>query len=158
GKNLVIEFRWANGDYERLAELAAELVRFGVDVIVTHGTPGALAAEHATASIPIVMAIIGDPVAARVVNSIRNSGRNVTGSTFFAPELVAKRIAFMKDVMPGARRVGLLVNPDNRIMQPVVEAAAKAAAAVSLDLDRFELRGANAFDSAFAAMTTKHVD
>lgn len=158
GKNLVIEFRWANGDYKRLAGLAAELVRLNVDVIVTHGTPGTLAAEQATTSVPIVMAIIGDPVAAGVVSSIREPGRNVTGSTFFAPELVAKRIAFVKEVMPAARQVGLLVNPGNRIMQPVVEAAATAAEAVKLDLDRLDVHGANELDSTFAAMTAKRVD
>jgi putative ABC transport system substrate-binding protein len=158
GKNLVIEFRWANGDYKRLAELAAELVGLSVDLIVTHGTPGALAAEQATTSIPIVMAIIGDPVAAGVVSSIRDSGRNVTGSTFFAPELIAKRIAFVKDVMPVARQVGLLLNPDNRVMRSVLEAAAKAADDLKISLASFDVRGTNELDSAFATMAAKRLD
>ena len=158
GRNLVIEFRWANDDYIRLAGLAAELVRLDVDVIVTHGTPGTLAAERATTSIPIVMAIIGDPVAAGVVSSIRDSGRNVTGSTFFAPELVARRVGFVKDVLPGARRVGLLLNPDNRVMQPIVEAAAAAAAGANLELIRFNARHPIEIGPAFVGMVGKRIE
>jgi len=158
GRNLVLESRWANGDYKRLTDLAAALVGLDVDVIVTHGTPGALAAEHATARIPIVMAIIGDPVAAGVVTSIRNPGRNITGSTFFAPELVAKRIALVKDAIPAARRVGLLVNPANRVMQSVAEAAGTAAKATNLELASFEARQASEIDSAFATMAAKRID
>jgi putative tryptophan/tyrosine transport system substrate-binding protein len=157
-RNLVFEWRWANGDYKRLAGLAAALVDLDVDVIVTHGTPGALAAEHATQRIPIVMAIIGDPVAAGVVASIRDPGRNVTGSTFFAPELVAKRVALVRDALPGARRVGLLLNPANRVMQSVAEAAASAAEAVKLDLQSFDMRQASDLDAAFMAMVAKQFD
>jgi putative tryptophan/tyrosine transport system substrate-binding protein len=158
GRNLVFESRWANGDYTRLADLAADLVRLKVDAIVTHGTPGALAAEHATASIPIVMAIIGDPVAAGVVTSIRDPGRNITGSTFFAPELVAKRVALVKDAIPQTRRVGLLVNPANRVMQSVTAAAAQAAEALQFELKSFEAHHADELQSAFAAMAAKRVD
>ena len=82
GTNITIEYRWAEGRYERLPELAAELVRSNVDLIITHGTPGSLAAKRATTTIPIVMANIGDPVATGVVASIARPGGNITGQTF----------------------------------------------------------------------------
>ena len=90
GTNITVEYRWAEGRYERLPELAAELVRSNVDLIVTHGTPGSLAAKRATTTIPIVMANIGDPVATGVVASIARPDGNITGQTFFNPELRAK--------------------------------------------------------------------
>jgi putative tryptophan/tyrosine transport system substrate-binding protein len=84
GKDIVIEYRWAEGKYEHLPELAAELVRLDVRVIVTHGTPGSLAAKRATTTVPIVMAITGDAVATGLVQSIARPGANITGSTFFS--------------------------------------------------------------------------
>jgi putative ABC transport system substrate-binding protein len=84
GTNVIIEFRWAEGNYARLPELAAELIRSNVDVIVTHGTPGTLAAKQATATIPIVIASIGDPVAVGVVASVARPGGNITGESFSA--------------------------------------------------------------------------
>ena len=92
GTNLVLEYRWAEGNYDRLPALLAELIRSNVDIIVTHGTPAALAAKQATASIPIVVGIIGDPVASGVVGSVARPGGNITGSSFFSPELDAKRV------------------------------------------------------------------
>ena len=90
GKNIVIQYRWADGEYERLPELAAELARLGVDVIVTHTTPGALAAKRTTTTIPIVMATSGDAVASGLVSNLARPGGNITGLTFFDPELGAK--------------------------------------------------------------------
>src|SRR5215813_2232290 len=95
GTNITIEYRWAQGHYERLPELAAELVRSNVDLILTHGTPGSLAAKRATTTIPIVMGLIGDPVARGW-----RPGGNITGQSFFNPELRAKRIELLKEVMP----------------------------------------------------------
>ena len=100
GKNLAIEYRWAEGKYDRLPDLAAELVRLKVDLIVTHGAPGSLAAKQATRTIPIVMAIVGDVVATGLVTSIPRPGGNVTGSTFFFPELSAKRVELLKEAVP----------------------------------------------------------
>jgi putative ABC transport system substrate-binding protein len=104
GKNIVIEFRWAEGRLERLPDLAAELVRLPVDVLMTAGTPGALAAKQATTTIPIVMVGIGDAVAAGVVASLARPGGNITGSTDSIPELMAKLLELLKEIMPQPAR------------------------------------------------------
>jgi putative ABC transport system substrate-binding protein len=122
GKDIVIEYRWAEGKYEHLPELAAELVRLDVRVIVTHGTPGSLAAKRATTTVPIVMAITGDAVATGLVQSIARPGANITGSTFFFPELNAKRLELIKEAVPHIRRVGVLLNPDNLSHAPALKA------------------------------------
>jgi putative ABC transport system substrate-binding protein len=100
GKNLAIEYRWAEGKYDRLPDLAAELVRQKVDLIVTHGTPGTLAAKQATRTIPIVMALSGDAVANGLVASFPRPGGNITGTSFFFPELNAKRLQLLKAARP----------------------------------------------------------
>ena len=92
GTNITIEYRWAEGHYERLPELATEIVRANVDLIVTHGTPGSLAAKQATTTIPIVVAVIGDPITARITASVARPGGNITGQSFFNAELRAKRL------------------------------------------------------------------
>jgi putative ABC transport system substrate-binding protein len=92
GRNISLEFRWAEGDYDRLPALAAELVRFKVDVLVTHGTPGIRAAKQATTTIPIVMAISGDASSTGLVSNLARPEANVTGSTYFLSELNAKRL------------------------------------------------------------------
>jgi putative ABC transport system substrate-binding protein len=96
GKNLIIDFRWAQGKYERLPELASELVRLKPDVLVTHGAPGSLAAKRATDKIPIVIGVVGEAVAIGAVEGISRPGGNVTGSSFFLPELNAKRLEVLK--------------------------------------------------------------
>src|SRR5262245_54416998 len=98
GATITVEYRWAEGRYERLPELAAELVRSKVDLIVTHSTPGSLAAKRATTTIPIVIAAIGDPVANGIVTNVARPGGNMTGQSFFNPELRAKRIELLKEV------------------------------------------------------------
>src|SRR5262245_122282 len=113
GKNLIIEYRWAEGKYDRLPVLAAELVRRDVSLIVTHGTPGSLAAKQATTTVPIVMAIIADPVVSGLVQSLARPGGNVTGSSMFFPEVNAKRLELLKTAVPQISRVGVLLNPDN---------------------------------------------
>ena len=94
-KNMVLDFRWAAGDYERLPQLAAELVQSQPDVLITHSQPGVRAAKQATTTIPIVMAVVGDPVATGIVASLVRPGGNITGSTFFLPELSAKRLEIL---------------------------------------------------------------
>src|SRR5206468_12908627 len=113
GRNLSIEYRWADGKYERAPELAAELVRLKVEVLVTHGTPGTLAAKGATTTIPIVMASVGDAVLVGLVASLARPGGNVTGSAFFNPELAAKRLELLKEALPRVTRVAALLNPHN---------------------------------------------
>ena len=100
GRNIVIEFRWAEGRYERLPELAAELVRLKSDVLVTSGAPGTRAAKDATTAIPIVIAATGDAVASGLVASLARPGGNVTGSTYFIPELYAKRLELLNEAIP----------------------------------------------------------
>src|SRR5205814_1891688 len=102
--------------------LFAELVRLNVDVIVTHGTPGALAAKQVTNTIPIVVAVIADPEASGVVASLAKPGGNVTGSTYFTPELSAKRLELLEETMPGLIDVGVLLNPVNPANAPIVPA------------------------------------
>lgn len=158
GKDLVIDFRWAKGKYDQLPELARELVGLNVDVLVTHGTPGALAAEKATSTIPIVMAIIGDPIATGIVSSIRRPDRNITGSSFFSPELAAKRIELIKQGIPHLARVGMLVNPDNRSMDTVFDAASRTAGALGLALQQFRVQRPSDFDDAIKAVRASHAD
>jgi putative ABC transport system substrate-binding protein len=129
GMNLAIEFRWADGQYGRLQQLAGELVRMNVDVIVTHGAPGTGAAKRATSTVPIVMASAGDAVATGLVANLARPEANVTGSTFFAPEVGAKRLDLLKEAMPGLKRVAYLSVPGNPITPQVnamIESAARA--------------------------------
>ena len=158
GKNIVIEYRWADGDYARLPGLAAELARLGVDVIVTHSTPGTLAAKRATTTIPIVMASIGDAIAVGAVASLARPGGNITGTTFFVPELSAKRLEIIHDAMPRARRVAVLINPDNVSIETILKVMQLTAKALKLELLQFPVRKPEEFDGAFAAMATKRTD
>ena len=113
GQNLNIECRWAEGKYERLYDLAAELVGLKVDVLVTHSTPGARAVKQATSTIPIVMAIVGNPDETGLIQSIARPGGNVTGTSFFMTELNAKRLQILKDAIPPLARLAVLTNPNN---------------------------------------------
>jgi len=122
GQNLAVEFRWADGHYARLATLAAELVHLKVDVIVTQGTPAALAAKRATKTIPIVMAIVGNPVETGIVASYARPGGNITGSSFFWGEVTAKRVELLKTLQPSLTRVGALQNPENPAMASLLRA------------------------------------
>ena len=158
GKNIVLEYRWAEGNYAQLAELAAELVRSKVDVIVTHGTPGTRAAKGATTTIPIVMAISGDAVATGLVVSLPRPGGNITGSTFFDPELSAKQIELLKEILPRITRVAVLVNPDNPVIGPMSKAIEITTKSLNLGLQQFAVRGPNEFENAFSAMVQKSVE
>jgi ABC-type uncharacterized transport system substrate-binding protein len=110
GRNTAIEYRWAEGRYDRLPELAAELVRMNVNIIVTHSTPGAQAAKEATSAIPIV-AVSGDPVAFGLVASLHRPGGNLTGVAFFFAEVCAKRVELIKEAIPSLTRIAVFVNP-----------------------------------------------
>jgi putative ABC transport system substrate-binding protein len=158
GKNIVIEFRWAEEKYERLPELAAELVRLKVDVIVTYTTPGILSAKSATTTIPIVMAIASDAVAQGLVASLARPGGNVTGMTGFIPEVTAKRLELLKDAFPRTRQVAVLFNSDNPAQIASLRAMEATAASLKLELQQFGVRGPGEFDSVFAAMAKRRVD
>jgi putative ABC transport system substrate-binding protein len=157
GRNIVIEFRWADGHYERLPALFAELIRLNVDVIVTHGTPGGLAAKQATTKIPIVFATAGDAVASGLVASLARPGGNVTGSTYFIPELSAKQLELFKETIPDLTDVAILLNPANPMNVPVVPAMKLTAQSLKLELHEFGVRGPAELDGAFAAMAAKRV-
>ncbi len=148
-KNITIEYRWAEGIYERLPALAAELVRLKVDIIITQGTPAALAAKHATPTIPIVMAIAGNPVESGIVASIARPGGNITGSTFFYPEINTKRLEVLKDAFPGLARVAVLMNPDNPAMVSVLRAMEGPAQGINVKLWHVNVRRLEELDAAF---------
>ena len=158
GKNIRIEARWAEEQYDRLPALAAELVRLQLDVLLTYGTPGTLAAKRATRDVPIVFAYSGDAVAAGLVASLTRPGGNVTGSTYFLPQLMAKRLELLKEAMPHLARVAILVKPDNPLFTstlPVVQSAAKS---LNLDLHRFDAHSPSEFEGAFAKMAESRIE
>lgn len=158
-KNLVIEWRFADGKYERLPELAADLVRHNVDVIATHGTPGTRAAKQATTTIPIVMVSAGDAVGAGLVTNLARPEANVTGTTFFQPELLSKRLELLKEAKPRMNRVGYLVNAGNpSATGPALRAMEAAGKALQIDVQVFSIRGLNDLGTAFTAMAAKQVD
>lgn len=158
GRDLTIEYRWAEGKYDRLPQLAAELVRLPVDLIVTHGTPGSRAAKQMTTTVPIVMAISGDAVATGLVTSIARPGGNLTGSTFFFPELMAKRLELLKEAVPRANRITAFANADNLATRPALTAMALRAESLTVDVAAVQVRGPGEFASAFLAMAKARAD
>jgi putative ABC transport system substrate-binding protein len=157
GRDFVIEYRWADGNYERLPALVADLVRLKVDVIVTHGTPGVMAAKQGTSTIPIVMAVVGDALGSGLVSSLARPGGNVTGLTFFQPELLAKRIELLKEAMPDMTDVGIMLNSANPMNEPALPQVAQIAQSLKLELHQFDVRAPSGFEGAFAAMAAKHI-
>jgi putative ABC transport system substrate-binding protein len=149
GKNILIEYRYAEGKLERLPDLAAELVRLKVDVIVTSG-PGSLAAKKASATIPIVFAAFADPVGSGLVSSLARPGGNITGLSLMTPDLDGKRLELLKEAFPKVVRVAFFWQPggisgDRPLTE--MEAAAKA---LRVKLQSLEVRSLDDFDSAFA--------
>jgi putative ABC transport system substrate-binding protein len=158
GKSLAIEYRWADGRYERLPGLARELLQSNVDVLVTYGTPGSLACKDATSTVPIVMATAGDAVATSIVASIGRPGGNITGMTFFNPELAAKRLELLREVLPRMRKVVALVNMTNPATGPVLAAMEPTAQSLKLELVRVPVRDPSELDAAFSTMVVERVD
>jgi putative ABC transport system substrate-binding protein len=157
GRNIVIEYRDAEGKLERLPALAAELVALKVDVIVGGlGTPGALAAKQATKTIPIVFAAAADPVGSGLVTSLARPGGNVTGLSSLAPDLVGKCLELLKQAVPGVSRVAALWQPGGagaRTEKDMLKEADVAARALGVRLQVVEVRGPADFDRAFSDMT-----
>jgi len=154
GKNISIEFRWANGSQDRLAPLATELVRLNVDVIVTQGGAPTLAAHKASPTIPIVAAISGDLVAAGLAASYARPGSNVTGLTQINPEVAGKRLQLLKEIVSGPREVAVLVNPDNPIAVAELRETEAAAGALGLTLHVLKVSRPDEFEGAFRTMKT----
>ena len=157
GRDLIVEYRWANSEYDRLPALLAELIDLKVDVIVTHGTPAVMAAKQATSTIPIVFAVVGDAVATGLVASLAHPGGNVTGLTFFQPELNAKRLEMLKETVPDLMDVGILLNPGNPQNEPVLPQVARVAQSFGIKLHQFNAREPEEFEAAFADMEAKHI-
>jgi putative ABC transport system substrate-binding protein len=149
GRTIAIEYRWAEGRYDRLPALAADLVSRKVDVIITQGTPAASAAKQATTTIPIVMAIVGNPVDTGLVSSLARPGGNITGSSFFYAELSAKRLEIMKELMPQLSRAGVLLNPDNPAMPSIVRAMMETAKVINVTLQSIDVRHLDELEPAF---------
>ena len=139
-RNLVIEFRWAEGNYDRLPALAEELLRLNVDVLVTHGAAGALAAKKATSTIPIVITAVGDMLALGLVSSLSRPGGNVTGLSLFTAELTAKRLELIKEAVPTVTRMAILLNPGNASTQFALSETEATAKAAGVELRAFEAR------------------
>jgi ABC-type uncharacterized transport system substrate-binding protein len=154
GQHLVLEYRGAEGQHERLPALAAELVRLPVDVLLMTTTPAALAAKDATTTVPIVMTTVGDLMGSGLVASLARPGGNITGLTSLTHELTGKQLEFLKAVRPTVSRVAILWNPANPANARGVQAADAAAQALGVQLHLVEARDPEAFDRAFAAMTS----
>jgi putative tryptophan/tyrosine transport system substrate-binding protein len=153
GKNIAIEYRFAEGKFDRLADFAAELVGLEVDVIVAAATQASLAAKGATRTIPIVMANVSDPVGSGLVASLARPGANITGTASMTAEVVGKSLELLKQTVPKLSRVAVLWNPDNAIFQAqMLRETQVAAGALGVELQTFGARGADEFDHAFAAI------
>jgi putative ABC transport system substrate-binding protein len=157
-RNISIESRFAEGNYDRLPGLAAELVRRRVDVIAAYSTPAATAALGATKSIPIVMSGVVDPVATGLVVGLARPGGNATGLSLMAPEIVGKQMQFLKELIPSVSRIAVLWNPTNPSGAPQLQEAEVAARALKVQLQLLEARSGNDLDKAFAAMTRVRAD
>jgi putative ABC transport system substrate-binding protein len=158
GKNIVIESLWANGNLGQLPELAAELVQRKVDVLVVHSTIGAQVAKQATTVIPIVVAIYGDAIESGLVANLARPGGNLTGSTIFSPEILAKRLELLKEAVPRLSRVATLVRQGDPDIGLYVRSTEIAARSLGVAVQVSEVRGPNEFPSAFAAMAAARVD
>ena len=158
GRNLAIEFRWAEGQYDRLPSLLADLVQRQVSVLAATTTPGALAAKAATNVIPIVFATDGDPVRLGLVASLSRPAGNVTGVTQLNVEVGPKRVELAHELIPAARTIALLVNPANPLAQPVLDESQAAARILGLRLHVLEARNQGDFDGAFRAAADVHAD
>jgi len=153
GKTHSLEYRWYQGQAERLPALAADLVNLQVDVIVTVATPATLAAKQATTMIPIVMANVGDPIDTGIVASLARPGGNVTGLSVLTAELEPKRLELLKEVLPNLSRVGVLWNPTNPFEAIAVQHAQRAAQTLGLSLHLVPVRAAHDLDRAFSSIT-----
>ena len=155
-QNLIIEYRSAEGRGERFADLAADLLRLNIDVIVTRGTPAVLAAKKATTTTPIVMAATGDPL--MVVASLANPGGNITGLSGYTTGLEEKRAEVLKELVPGAVRIAGLYNMGNPVVPPLWNELQTAARKLGLTPQLLDVRKVEDIAPAFADATSQHVD
>src|SRR5262245_7910611 len=153
GQNIVIDYRFAEGRFDRLPDLAAELVRLRVDIIVAGPTPPAVAAKNATGTIPIVVAGVGDPVELGLIASLARPGGNVAGLAYsVGVEIFGKQLELLKEIVPTVRRVAILSNPANPSHALAIKNVKAATQSLGVQLQLLEARGPNEFDGAFAAI------
>jgi putative ABC transport system substrate-binding protein len=152
GRNILIEYRWAEGKYERFPALVAELIALKVDVIVTAGTPATLAVKKATTSVPLVMAAVGDPVGAGIVASLARPGGNITGLSAIAPELEGKRLELLREVSPKLSHVAVFWNPVNAFHTSAMKQVRAAAQAMRINVLPLAVGTAEELEGAFAAI------
>jgi putative tryptophan/tyrosine transport system substrate-binding protein len=159
GQNFVLEFRSADGNVDRLPELAAELVRLPVDLIVATFTPCALAAKQATTTIPIVMAAVADPIGAGLVQSLARPGGNITGFSNMAAETAGKSVELLRDMLPSLRRVAVLANPVDPFTRPFLEQVHLAGRIASIEIAPVAMaRAPEEVDAAFATMAQERAE
>jgi putative tryptophan/tyrosine transport system substrate-binding protein len=158
GENVVFERRYAENRLERLPELAADLVRLKVDVIVATGTLAPLAAKRATSTIPIVMTGAGDPLGTGLVDSLARPGGNVTGMSLMAPELGGKRLELLKELLPRLARVAVLWNAANPYSALVFKQVQAAGTTLGIEVQSLEVRQPDDFDRAFETVRRQHPD
>jgi putative ABC transport system substrate-binding protein len=157
GQNMASEYRWAEGHYDRLPALAADLVSRKVDLIVTiGGTPSALAAKSATSTIPIVFAFVADPVGIGLVASLARPGGNLTGFGNISLELMPKRLELLSELIPQARVIALLANPNNAYTEPMIRVVQEAARAKGVQLPILKASTESEIDAAFATLVELH--
>jgi putative tryptophan/tyrosine transport system substrate-binding protein len=158
GQRIAIEDRWADGRSEQFPGLVTQIIAFRPDVIVVASTPGARAVKNGTSTIPVIFVAIGDPVGAGLVESLSRPGGNMTGlSLAFDSGFVGKWVELLKEVLPSARRVGLLWNPET-VISPSPEGVQNAAKAMGLELESFTVRESEAFEVAFTEMSKRRID
>jgi putative ABC transport system substrate-binding protein len=158
GKNIVIEYRSAEGKLDRLPDLGAELVRLEVQLIVAAATPAADAAKHATTTIPIVMVDVGDPVATGLVTNLARPSGNITGVATLSPELSGKRLELLKEAVPNASRIAVFSNPTSRTNPLQLKQVQVAAQALAVRIQPLEVSKSEDFEGAFGAMVRERAD
>ncbi|HEU5153210.1 MAG TPA: ABC transporter substrate-binding protein [Gemmatimonadales bacterium] len=152
GRNALIEYRWAEGRYERFPALIAELIALKVDVIVTAGTPATQAVKMATTSVPLVMVAVGDPVATGLVASLRRPGGNITGLTSISEDLEGKRLELLREVLPAVSRVAVLWNPENQSLLAELKEIRAAAQVLGMNVQAMKVRTPGELDETFKAI------
>jgi putative ABC transport system substrate-binding protein len=158
GQNIILEPRWADGRYERLPSIVAELLRIKVDIIVTAATPATRAAMAATKTIPIVIVAVGEPVKGGIVASLARPGGNVTGLSLSTSDLSGKRLQLLMEVVRKVSRVAVLLNPENPVSAVFLEEAQLASRQLGIELQAFEARRADELERAFVAAAGQRVD
>ena len=158
GKNITIDFRWGDGRNERLPRLAAELVQLKVGIVVAHGVAATVAAQKASATIPIVCFACGDLLATGLVASLARPGGNITGQTIIAPEVTGKRLELLREVVPALTRVAVLWNPDNPVSVPELKETQAAARSLGLELQSLHVSNPADFRTAFSSMVQARAD